>query len=389
MLHLELPVTTAPSQLPRIVSAGIALSKYERDEIYSQTGARRRFLWLELEEPVRDPNDEYFIRLLGYAPDPLLTDNRFETFVPPEEAPLPIDPELVRVITPGQTDDEAGRAAMVELQPAGNSDRHFLVPLPPGLNADDPELFGFFTYELRAGHAHIWSTAQGRFGRALRSTGVQHPAPTLFCAAQRNEQELVVEAPYAEVVLNGKNITANPPRTEIWALLYAQVRQADGKDYRNVLLDDRRLRILPRVRGRFKDPNGNVLIPFQNRDAVAHGAARWTQPEILQALHDLGLPGDAPLSVLCVEMIAALRTPATSTLSGVSLLARTPATSPQSSVSLGLAAAVHAERAGTGATTATAASDDGLRPLSEALGHFRILRTSPLAPVPEVCCPSC
>lgn len=375
--HLELPVTTAPSQLPRIVSAGIALSKYERDEIYSQTGARRRFLWLELEEPIRDPNDEYFIRLLGYAPDPLLSDNRFETFVPPEEAPLPIDPELVRVITPGQTDDEAGRAAMVELQPAGNSDRHFLVPLPPGLNADSPELFGFFTYELRVGHAHIWSTAQGRFGRPLRSTGAQHPAPTLFCTAQRNEQELVVEAPYAEAVLNGKNITANPPRTEIWALLYAQVRQADGKDYRNILLDDRRLHVLPRIRGRFEDPNGKVLMAFQNRDAVARGATRWTQGEILEALRELGLPGDAPLSVLCVEMMPTLAA------------LRAPATSSQSMASADLPAGVRAERAGTGATTAAAAFDDGLRPLSDALGHFRILRTSPLTPVPEVCCPSC
>ena len=65
----------------------------------------------------------------------------------------------------------------------------------------------------------------------LRATGVQHPAPTLFCTCNRNEKELVVEAPYAQVVLGAKNITAEPPRTEIWALLYAQVRQADGKEY--------------------------------------------------------------------------------------------------------------------------------------------------------------
>jgi hypothetical protein len=373
--QLVLPVSTPPSQLARIASAGIALSKYERDETYSQTGARRRFLWLELEEPIRDPHDEYFIRLLGYAPDPLLSDNHLETFVPPEEAPLPIDPELIRVITPGQADDEAGLSAMTQLQPAGNSDRHFLIPLPPGLNADDPALFGFFTYELRVGHAHIWSTAQGRFGRSLRSTGVQHPAPTLFCTAQRNEQKLVVEAPYAEAVLHGKNITANPPRTEIWALLYAQVRQADGKDYRNILLDDRKLHVLPRIRGRVEDPGGNILMAFQNRDAVARGATRWTQAEILQALRDLGLPGDAPLSVLCVEMmptLAALQTPAVST----------------HSARIDLAANVQAERAGIGATS-TATFGEGLRPLSDALGHFRILRASPLTPVPEVCCPTC
>jgi hypothetical protein len=34
-------------------------------------------------------------------------------------------------------------------------------------------------------------------------------------------------------------------------------------------------------------------------------------------------------------------------------------------------------------TAATA--DSGVRPLSDALGHVRILRTSPLTPVPEVC----
>jgi hypothetical protein len=64
-MHLELPVTTPPAQVPRITAAAFAMSKYERDEIYSQTGARRRFLWLELEEPPRDPNDEVFVRMLG------------------------------------------------------------------------------------------------------------------------------------------------------------------------------------------------------------------------------------------------------------------------------------------------------------------------------------
>jgi hypothetical protein len=343
-MHLELPVTTNPVQVPRIVSAGIALSKYERDEAYSETGARRKFLWLEFEEAIRDPNDEYYVRMLAYAPDPVLSDNRLETFVPPEEAPLPIDPELIRVITPGQTDDEAGLSAMTQLLASGSSDRHFLLPLPPGLNAASAELFGFFAYELRVGHAHIWCTAQGRFGRALRTTGVQHPAPTLFCTSQRNEDFVLVEAPYAEAVLNGKNITHQPPRTEIWALLYAQVRQADDKDNRNILLDDRKLQVLKQLQG------------FQNRDAVARGATRWTNDEVLELLRDLGLPRDSPLSVLCVEMmptLAALRT--------------------QSTV---------------GGAPVTPFEPD-LRPLSDALGHFRILRTSPLTAVPAICCTAC
>jgi hypothetical protein len=377
-LTLTLPVTTPPAQVPRIVSAGIALSKYQRNADYSATEPRRRFLWLELDSPVNDPHDGYFIRLLAYAPDPLLSDGRLETYVPPEESPLPIDPELIRVVPPDATHDEAGLSAMVPLTAAGNSPRHFLVPLPPGLGADSPELFGFFTYELRVGHAGIWSTAQGRFGRPLRTTGVQHPAPTLFCTCQRDENQLIVEASFAEAVLNGKNITAAPPRTEIWALLYAQARQADGKDWRNILLDDRALSVLPQLRGRLSDATGMLMLlgAFQNRDAPARGATAWTQAEIAVLLRDLGLPRDAPISVLCVEMM-----PTAESL-------RTPAATEQRAVAVDLAAAVAGERSGT-TPGFTATAEGQARPLSDALGHYRILRTSPLTAVPAICCPTC
>lgn len=373
-LHIDLPVTTPPAQVPRIASAGLALSKYERSSNYASTQARRRFLWLEMEEPIRDPNDEYFIRFLGYAPDPLLSDDRTETFTPPEEPPLPIDPELIRNIAPNAPDDEAGLSAMgLRLQPAGNSKVHFVLPMPPGLNPESPEMFGFFTYELRVGHAHIWSTAQGRPGRPLRVTGVQHPVPTLFCTCKRTQHDLIVEAPYAIAVQNGKNITADPPRTEIWALLYAQVRQADGKDFRNILLDDRKLTLTRRLRGRLADPFGISVIGFQNRDAPARGSTRWAQAEMLSALRELGLPGDAPLSVLCVEMmptLAALRAPQT-----------TGATVDQND----FAANIVAERSGHGSGAGVAIQQDDVRPLSDALGNFRILRTSPLTPVPDIC----
>jgi len=259
---------------------------------------------------------------------------------------------------------------MVRMEAGGDVGLHFLVPLPPGLNADSPELFGFFTYELRVGHEKIWSTAQGRFGRPLRATGVQHPAPTLFCTCERSQTQLVVEAPYAEAVHHGQNITSNPPRTQIWALLYAQVRQADGKDYRNILLDDRELALIPRLRGRFFDLAGQIVIGFQNADAPARGATTWTQDEISRLLADLGLPRDAPLSVLCVEMLPTLQA-----------LRRTDAVQ---HLANDLVAGVRAERSGTG-TTAVAVVDGGVRPLSDALGHFRILRTSPLTPVPPVC----
>ncbi len=369
-IYLTLPVTTPPAQMPQIVSAGIALSKYERDDVYSQTGARRRSLWIEFADKVLDPHDEYFIRLLGYAPDPMLSDNRAETFVPPEEAPLAIDPELVRVIPSHAkdeqpTDDQSGLSAMVRLKPSDTSPRHFLAPLPPGLNADSPELFGFFTYELRAGHAHVWSTAQGRFGRPLRATGVQHPAPAFFCTTRRTQTELVVEAPFALAVLNGKNVTSRPPRTQIWALLYAQVRQADGKDYRNILLDDRELVLIRAPRGTVDHPDGKFSIAFQNRDAQARGATSWKQSEIIVALRDLGLPPDSPLSVLAVEMMPTLATVARSAGAGEGALAS--------------AAAVDA-------TAVTVAPP---RPLSDGLGQYRILRTSPLSPVADVCCTAC
>ena len=43
-LSFKLPVTNVPAQVPRIVSAGIALSPYQRNEKYSVTEPRRRFL---------------------------------------------------------------------------------------------------------------------------------------------------------------------------------------------------------------------------------------------------------------------------------------------------------------------------------------------------------
>ncbi|MFL6083688.1 MAG: hypothetical protein ACJ74F_10860, partial [Mycobacterium sp.] len=376
-LELELPVTTAPAQVPRIVSAGLALSPYSRNDTYSETGARRRFLWLELSEAPLDPNDEIFIRMLGYAPDPLLSDHRFETFVPPEESPLPIDPELVRVISPGMADDHAGLGAMTRLVASDDSPTHYLIPLPPGLTVDSPELFGLFTYELRVGHADIWSTAQGRFGRPLRSTGVQHPAPTLFCTTQRTRDELIVEAPFAKAVLNGKNITADPPRTQLWVLLYAQVRQADGADWRNILLDDRRLRLQRRLRPSARETFlATVTLPgaFQNQDAPARGATAWRQDDIERLLLGLGLPADAPLSVLCVEMMptsASLRTQQSSFR--------------ESTVNATeLASAMVAQRGGTRQAVEATAEDEG-RPLSDELGHHRILRTSPLVPAPPIC----
>jgi hypothetical protein len=382
-VYLTLPVTTPPAQVPQIVAAGIALSKYDRNDVYSKTSPRRRSLWIEFADAIKDPHDEYFIRLLGYASDPLLSDNRFETLTPPEESPLAIDPELIRVITghakdEQPTDDQSGLSAMIRLTPSDSSPRHFLVSLPPGLNADSPELFGFFTYELRAAHAHIWSTAQGRFSRALKVTGVQHPAPTLFCTTRRTQDELIAEAPYALAVINGKNITARPPRTQIWVLLYAQVRQADGKDYRNILLDDRELQLIPPPqRGKLVNPDGSIGIPLQNRDAQTRGFTRWKEDEIVAFLRELGLPADSPLSVLAVEMMPTLADFRNGRTRG-------------GAAAFDAASSAYSSRSGfAGASSPAAEAVAQIRPLSDGLGNFRILRTSPLTEAGEICCTAC
>ena len=197
-LSVTLPVASPPHQTPKIVSAGIALVPYQHAPDYSSTEPRRRVLWLELDEPVLDPNDSYFARVLAYGPDPLLARRLIQDLEPglgggvppnPTEPDLPVDPEPIRVITLNQPADKAGLDAMVELVPSPLSKNHFLLPLPPGITEEALELFGFWTYELRVGHARIWSTAQARFGRPLRVTGVQHPAPTLNCLVARMSSE--------------------------------------------------------------------------------------------------------------------------------------------------------------------------------------------------------
>lgn len=383
-IALHLPVTTPPVQVPRLAAAGLALSKYERNASYSSSEPRRRSLWLEFDRPPADPNDTYFIRLLAYAADPLLSDHRVETLLAPEEPALNIDAESMRSITPGQSDDNAGLAAMVPLTP-GNSPVHFLVPIPPGMTPDGPEMFGLFTCELRVGHIGIWSTAQGRFGRPLRSTGMQYPAPTLLCTTTRTADRVVVEAPYAQAVLGGRNITANPPRTQIWALLYAQVRQADDKDTRNVLLDDRVLVLRPRTRegrilgGTTKLGGSSLTGSFENSDAPARAVTSWTAAEIRIMLASIGLPDDSPLSVLCVEMMPTMAALANRSDTRDSL------------AGANIAALAFAERSGVSspAVSAGVGTSTGPRPLSDGLGHFRILRTSPLAPVPHTCCADC
>lgn len=330
----HLPIATPPRQAPQVVAAGVALTPYEHDADYATTAPRTRRLWIELAEPLQDPRDAYFVRALSATPDPLLLAGA-EPLADPVTIDSPVlDPELVRVITPGQVQDLAGLATMQRLEPSPTSDRHFLVPLPPDTDPASPELFSFFTYELRVGHDRgapgdpSWSTAQGRFGERLVLEGVQHPVPGLTCSVLHlPDGGVEARAPFAAPYVGLRRALPRRPNTELWAVLYAQVRQADGVSNRNVQLATRRL-ALPRRR------------PERAPGLAVEGVTRWTRDEIRAALDDLGLRHDSALSVLAVELL------------------------PEPN-------GVFAD------------------PLGGDLGNVRVLRTSPLSAVPVGCCCGC
>lgn len=423
-LDIVLPITTPPSQVPKVASAGIALSPYSRNEKYSATEPRRRFLWVELEEPIADPNDTYFARMLAYTPDQLISNNHPELLAAPEEPTLPIDPEETRVVIPGATNDLAGLTAMQAMTKAEDSDLHYLLPLPPGLHADADELFGFFTYEFRVGHYRhkdtldmAWTTAQGRFGRRLKATGIQHPAPTLTCAVNRDEKKLWVVAPYAVAVFEGRNVTADPPRTQLWCLLYAQVRQADNLDFRNILLDDKQLDWRVQVEDqpdlspflRYDDMQLRTLrnatmkgvkselsyvqlsqsyklveTETVNKDARKYGTTIWSNDEIAQWLSLFGLPEDSPLSVLVVEVLPQI----TNIFDHASIEDEVVNARVKETVQSDLPSSRRASEL-SAVRRRGADFQQGPSPVSDQLGHHRILRTSPLTEVPFVCCPTC
>lgn len=324
-LPLRLPIAARPTQTPQLASAGIALSPYVPASDYSATATRQRALWLEFAAPIADPDDTYFARVLSYAPDQMLTGQPFVDSAktePPPEPPLPVDPELIRTIAPGQSDDHAGLDAMQRLIPS-NSNLHFMLPLPPGLAVDALELFGMFTYEFRVGHLKNWSTAQARFGPPLRVAGVQHPAPPLLPLVSSARASIRVSASYAAPSFNGRNLLPSAPRTRLWALLYAQVTQADGASQRNVLLD--RLLLSRHREG----------VPEQILSLRGIAETSWRRSTVESILTGLALPANSPLSVVVVE-----------TFNTIGELAD---------------------------------------PLGGDLGHVRIVRTSPLTAVPSVC----
>ncbi len=410
---LSLPTVLPPSQMPKIKSVGLAFSPYTRSEDYSATEVRRRSLWVEFEEPIENPDDVYFCRMLANAPDQLLASNTAEQMIAPEESPINISPELTRIITPGQSDDLAGLDAMQQMMQASDSDRHFILPLPPGMHPESPELFGFFTYEFRVGHGHfnarkdnLWSTAQGRFGRALRVTGIQHPAPSLLCSLNRDAMRMYVSAPFAKAVMNGKNVTSRPPRTSLWAVAYAQVHQADGLDFRNILLGEKEMKIGVKIRKKKSKEEDRFLalvnesylpnkVPAKIKSSISissalvekghliatlkdlHpvGTAIFESQEIADRLKSFGLPEDSPLSILVVEVFGNI----TNIFDHLQQFRQFEDAAYFDEVMKRLDLSKPPE----------VNSPEEMRPLSRGLGHFRILRTSPLTKVPFVCCPTC
>ncbi len=404
---LDLPATVNPPQTPKVIGAGIALSPYTKNDKYSSTEARKRFLWLEFDKQPENPADDLFARVLAYSPDQLLSNNHPDQFKIAEESPLPIDPEYIRVITRDSPHDHSGLKAMQKMEKSLDENRHFyLLPLPQGLHPESAELFGFFTYEFRFGHSdRLFSTAQGRFGRPFRLTGLQHPAPNLLLTVDRDEQLVKVSAPFAQAVYKGKNVTANPIRTSMWCLLYAQVRQADGQTNRNILLEtirmqeqENKLKIEKQINKINKDKSiteevrkysiKQVFNLYQTLDlqAVKYANLNISNKDIEEKLAMYGLPPDAGLSVLCVEVFGTI-TNLKQHISGLERQAEPLKNSFEQEFGRLFGDVVEANT-----RHALKNSDQQNReeqPLTSELGNHRILRTSPLTEVPFICCTVC
>jgi len=427
---LTLPITTPPAQIPKIVSAGYALSPYKRDEKYENSESRKRFLWIEFAEPVEDPQDIYFARVLANVPDQLISNNHPSLFVGPQEPPLPVDPEQIRIITQASSNDLAGLNAMQPMVKSTTSDVHYLLPIPPGLHANSDEMFGFFTYEFRVGHFErppvnpgeepekVWTTAQGRFGRRLKSNGIQHPAPALTCMPNRDKDKLWVTAPYAVAVHKGKNVTADTPRTELWALLYAQVKQADNNDYRNILLDDRpldwrvqienekevnvfekynsdQLQLLNKItvktlKGQTtisQTDNFLKLVDFtkKNKSSTKYGTTFWTNNEVSQLLSVYGLPKHSSLSIVVVETLTRINNIFDHITGLVQPQVAQTATNLMSNDQKVTFSKEYDKRFSTKSASFATEIMQKSSPVSDELGHHRILRTSRLIKVPDIC----
>jgi hypothetical protein len=384
--QIMVPITAPPRQIPQLVSAGIAESPYVAASDYSSTTQRQRALWLEFDQPPLDSNDAYFLRVLNYGPDPLLISDPFDLPSAPD-TPISLDPEPIRTITPDSANDDAGLGAMTQLLPSGSSKVHFMVPLPGAVSPSALGLFGFWTYELRCGHLQ-WSTAQGRFGRPLRVAGVQHPCPPLVADVERihavpygggpQQPCICATANLAQTVLNGQSLTSvRNLQTQIWFLLYAQLRRVDGGAYRNLLLT--------KLQGILPNPDivRKDYATILQQQAIPATAA-FPQALIDDILYELRLPGNTPLSVLAVELFNRESLVISDGGFSAEVLDGTAAaaSSAQDSSIPAAGSSPDASPVASQLRQQTLIVND---PLGRELGSQRILRVSPLTPVRAVC----
>lgn len=117
-------------------------------------------------------------------------------------------------------------------------------------------------------------------------TGVQHPPPPLFADPDRRTNGIRVSAEPARAFHEGRRRTWRP-RTQMWVVLYARVRQADGLATRNIQIDRRRAGSLP----------GLINI------GLTRVETGWDDAETAFLLQRLGLPPNTPLSLLAVELL--------------------------------------------------------------------------------------
>ena len=187
-LPITLPITTTPTQTPMIVSTGIAESPYIPSDNYSQTATRDRYLWIEFDQPIADPENNYFARVLAYGLDPLLAADLLpkpsasEMLPESTEPALPIDPEPIRKIFSGQSADYSGLDAMSQMVlrslPAwGKAGTFFLLPLPSGITSESGP--------LRILDVRVSCGARSEMvhrARTLRTASARHWHTTSFAA---------------------------------------------------------------------------------------------------------------------------------------------------------------------------------------------------------------
>src|SRR5262249_54857727 len=111
-----------------------------------------------------------------------------------------------------------------------------------------------------------------------------HPAPQLRCSVTRRMERVSVSEPFATAIWEGRDVLSFDPRSQLRSMLCAQIVQADGAAWRNILRMDARARI--------NLPNPDLPHPY------APALMQFSKDEILRRLSILGLPSDASLSGL-------------------------------------------------------------------------------------------